>query len=106
VLALNPARSAILALSAPFALEVLGAATHTGLRVADDAAVVGVGDFPGPGAPGPTAVFAPYRPMGEQAGNLLWSIRDRTPTRAADALPTHLVVRAATGPARARTSGA
>jgi DNA-binding LacI/PurR family transcriptional regulator len=103
VLALSPAPTAILALSDPLALEVLDAATHTGLRVPEDLSVGSVDDLPGSAALRLTSVFVPYRPMGEQAGNLLWSILDGAAVPPAHLLPTQLMVRATTGPARPRT---
>ncbi len=98
VLALDPVPTAVIALSDPLAFEVLDAAANAGLDVPNDISVIGVDDLPGSAALGLTSVNVPYRPMGEQAANILWAriIGDSVPGAAA--LPTELIVRSTTGP--------
>ena len=97
VLALNATPTAVIALSDPLAFEVLDAAANAGLDVPRDISVVGVDDLPGSAALGLTSVNVPYRPMGEQAANILWARVSGSPGPDAAALPTELIVRSTTG---------
>jgi DNA-binding LacI/PurR family transcriptional regulator len=100
VLALEPTPTAVIALSDQLAFEVLDAAANAGLDVPTDVSVIGVDDLPGSAALGLTSVNVPYRPMGEQAANILWAriIGESLPE--AVALPTELIVRSTTGAPR------
>ena len=97
VLAITPRPTAVIALSDPLAFEVLDAAANAGLSVPDDISVIGVDDLPGSAALGLTSVNVPYRPMGEQAANILWARIAGGSEPEVAALPTELIVRSTTG---------
>lgn len=99
-LAVSSRPTAILALSDALAFETLDAAARRGLRVPADLSVVGIDDLPGSAAYGLTSVLVPYRPLGELAGEALWSLIDGRPVAVLPPLPTELVVRTSTGSPR------
>jgi len=103
-LGLDPAPTAVLALSDPLAGEALDAAANQGLTVPHDLSVVGMDDLPGSAAVGLSTVFVPYRPMGELAGGLLLALLSAAEPPAAPPLPTELILRrTAARPAVPRT---
>jgi DNA-binding LacI/PurR family transcriptional regulator len=96
VLDVVPRPTAIFAASDVLALGVLDAARRRGLRVPQDLSIAGFDDIPAAEAAGLTTVHQPGTEKGRQAGRLLLDLPDEPVRRI---LPTHLVVRATTGPA-------
>ncbi len=97
-LAREPRPTAVLALNDLLARVVLDTARWIGLDVPRDLSVVGLDDLPGSDALGLTAVFVPYRPLGELAGATLSALIDGGEAEVPPPLPTSLVLRGTTGP--------
>jgi DNA-binding LacI/PurR family transcriptional regulator len=92
--------TALLAMSDELAIGAMEAADERGIDVPGDLSVVGFDDTPAAlqARPALTTVWQPHREKGEIAAGLLLEPGDRT---VADRmLPTELVVRASSGPAR------
>ncbi len=97
-LAATPRATAILALSDTLALGALEAMHRIGLRCPEDISVAGIDDVPGSDAVGLTTIVVPYRPMGEQAGEILIQmIAGETPAPPST-LPVALAIRRTTAP--------
>lgn len=96
-----PRPTALLAMSDPLAFGALSYAAEVGLRVPHDLSVVGFDDVPGAAraTPALTTVHQPVVRKGRAAGRLLLAALRGEPAPACVWLPTHLVVRASTGPA-------
>ena len=92
--------TALLALNDLMAAGALAAAAELGLRVPDEVSVVGFDDVPFAVdlSPALTTVRLPLREMGERAMRLLMTADPGAPHTSVE-LPTHLVVRASSGPA-------
>ena len=92
--------TAVLALNDLMAAGALAAAAELGLRVPGDVSVVGFDDVPFAVdlSPALTTVRLPLREMGERAMRLLMAADPEAPHTSVE-VPTHLVVRASSGPA-------
>lgn len=98
--------TAVLAMSDAMAIGVIRAADERGLRVPEDLSVIGFDDVDVAAFVNPplTTVHQPVRRKGEEAVRLLLAaIERRANGREQLRLDTHIVVRASTGPAPART---
>jgi alanine racemase len=98
--------TAVLAMSDAIAIGVLGAAADLGLAVPGDLSVVGFDDVDMAAYVNPalTTVHQPVRRKGEEAVRLLVSVIERRGSASEHRrLETHLIVRASTGPAPARS---
>ena len=95
-----PDLTAIACTSDVFAVAVLDVARARGLRVPEDLSVTGFDDIPEAAAAGLTTVRQPMLDKGRVAGSLLLDEGERPSARRV-VLPTELIVRASTGPARA-----
>jgi DNA-binding LacI/PurR family transcriptional regulator len=91
--------TALLAMSDELAIGAMEAADERGIGVPDQLSVVGFDDTPAAGQARPalTTIWQPHREKGEIAARMLLEPDDAGAERM---LPTELVVRASTGPAR------
>ena len=95
----HPDLTALACTTDVFALAAIGAARRRGLRVPEDLSVTGFDDVPEAVAAGLTTVRQPMLEKGRVAGRLLLDEGERPAARRV-LLPTELVVRSSTAPAR------
>lgn len=105
-LAEDPMPSAVMTMSDVTAIGLMNAAIDAGLRVPDDLSIVGFDDIPAAAwvSPRLTTVHQPIREKGRLAARRLIEAIDTGETDVAspELLPTRLVVRGSTAPARIR----
>jgi len=101
LLGAHPGLTALLCMSDVLAQGALRAAADLGLRVPDDLSVVGYDDLPSSAALELTTVHQPTEDKGRQAGAAMVA-RLRGEAAASVTLPTRLVVRGSSGPAKQR----
>ena len=103
----DPSFTAILAGNDLVALGCIETLAESGLRCPDDVSIVGHNDMPMVASLRPplTTVAIPQREIGTRAARLILDRLDGQPLDAAPVLlPTELVIRGSTGPARPRTA--